>query len=62
MTEEEHDELYAAAIRAGARRAGGHLIRAGIEIVSGVSAFLDELIKVREGETPPEPPQRIELE
>lgn len=62
MTEEEQDELYADAIRAGARRAGGHLIRAGIELVSGISAFLDELIKVREGETPPERPQKIELE
>lgn len=62
MTEDEKDALYADAMRAGARRAGGHLIRAGIELVSGISAFLDELIKAREGEKPPSPPQRIELE
>lgn len=43
---------------AGVRRAGAHLIRAGIEIVSGVAAFLDE-VRNREEDDPGL--QRIEV-
>jgi hypothetical protein len=56
-----------AALRAGLARAGGHAGRAGKELVAGVGAFLDEVIRVRrEPPDRPEPegdgPTRVELD
>ena len=53
------------AVRVGLRRAGLHMIKAGYEVVAGVGALLDELVKARRGEEPadkPEGPTRIEIE
>ena len=36
---------FAEAARAGARRAGIHMVKAGYEVLAGVSAFLEELRK-----------------
>jgi hypothetical protein len=43
----EHPEMSDAA-RRGLQRAGVHLIRAVIEVVNGISAFLEELQTARE--------------
>ncbi len=40
------DRDLADAARAGARRAGYHLLRAGWEVLAGVGAFVEELRKV----------------
>ena len=56
------------AAKAGLRRAGFHLLKAGWEVLSGVEAFLDEMSKVRsapeEGDEPTrdEGPTRIVVE
>ena len=36
---------FAEAARAGARRAGIHMVKAGYEVLAGLSAFLEELRK-----------------
>ncbi|NNC75954.1 MAG: hypothetical protein HKN93_10650 [Acidimicrobiia bacterium] len=53
------------AVRVGLRRAGLHMIKAGYEVVAGVGALLDEIVKARRGDDPtnePEGPTRIEVE
>ena len=53
------------AVRVGLRRAGLHMIKAGYEVVAGVGALLDELVRARRGDEPePESggPTRIEVE
>ena len=53
------------AMRVGLRRAGLHMIRAGYEVVAGVGALLDELVKARRGESDDDEaqgPKRIEIE
>lgn len=56
------DDLSEAAKR-GLQRAAIHMVRAAIEVVEGVSAFLEELQAERDGERDPDKgPQRIELD
>jgi hypothetical protein len=59
------------ALKLGLQRAGLHWLRAGYEIVAGVGAFLDEVVRVRRNQngTGEEPvdrdlldPTRIDLE
>lgn len=51
------------AFRAGMREAGYHVLRAGYELLAGVSAFLDAVGGAGAEDTPDEPaPQRIEVE
>ncbi|MBT8196900.1 MAG: hypothetical protein HKN01_08475 [Acidimicrobiia bacterium] len=53
------------AVRVGLRRAGLHMIKAGYEVVAGVGALIDELVKVRRGDEPESEtggPTRIEVE
>jgi hypothetical protein len=51
-------------LKMGLQRAGLHMLRAGYEVVAGVAAFLDEVVRVRR-KVPPgddEGPTKIELE
>ena len=51
------------AARRGMQRAGVHLMKAAIEVVAGLSAFLEELGKASDGEEEEgEGPERIEVE
>lgn len=51
------------AARRGLQRAGVHLMKAAIEVVAGLGAFLEEINAVSsERDEPDEGPQRIELE
>lgn len=58
----EQEELSEAA-RRGMQRAGVHLMRAAIEVVAGLSAFLEE-VQAASGEDgdADEGPERIEVE
>jgi len=57
----EHDIGEAA--RRGLQRAGLHLVRAAIEVVNGISAFLEEIQAVRDGgDDGDEGPQRVTVE
>ena len=51
-------------VRVGLQRAGLHMLRAGYEVVAGVAAFLDEVVRVRRDAAPSEDdgPTKIELE
>jgi hypothetical protein len=51
-------------VKLGLQRAGLHMLRAGYEVVAGVAAFLDEVVRVRRDEppTPDEGPTKIELD
>jgi len=63
MDEDRND-----AIKVGLQRAGLHWLRAGYEVVAGVGAFLDEVVRVRRESQVPEvdqdliDPTRIDLE
>ena len=63
MDEDRND-----AIKVGLQRAGLHWLRAGYEVVAGVGAFLDEVVRVRRESQVPEvdqdliEPTRIDLE
>jgi hypothetical protein len=37
-------------VRTGAKRAALHMVRAGYEVVAGVGAFLEEVVRARSGE------------
>ena len=52
------------AARRGLQRAGVHLMKAAIEVVAGLSAFLEEINSASpdHGDGGPERPQRIEVE
>lgn len=51
------------AFRAGMRQAGYHVLRAGYELLAGVSAFLEAVGGAGQEETPEGPTtQRIEVE
>lgn len=51
------------AFRAGMRQAGYHVLRAGYELLAGVSAFLEAMGGAGAEESPDEPaPQWIEVE
>lgn len=51
------------AFRAGMRQAGYHVLRAGYELLAGVSAFLEAVGGAGSEDTPDGPaPQRIEVE
>jgi hypothetical protein len=41
---------YRRAVRTGAKRAALHMVRAGYEVVAGVGAFLEEVVRARSGE------------
>lgn len=60
---DEPEDLGDAA-RRGAQRAAVHLMKAAIEVVAGLSAFLEEVGKVRDDEDPEQDdgPQHIEVE
>ena len=64
MTDDGPDLSDAA--RVGARRAAIHLVKAGYEVLAGVSAFLEELRKATseegDGGGEPDRPQRIPLD
>jgi hypothetical protein len=51
-------------VRVGLQRAGLHMLRAGYEVVAGVAAFLDEVVRVRRDPASAEDdgPTKIELE
>lgn len=50
-------------VRVGLQRAGLHMLRAGYEVVAGVAAFLDEVVRVRRDTGPDDGgPTKIELE
>ena len=54
---------YGAAARAGARRAGIHVVKAGYELLAGLSAFLEELRKATaEGDEEAAGPHRIPVD
>jgi hypothetical protein len=66
-----NDDERTEAIKLGLQRAGFHWLRAGYEIVAGVGAFLDEVVRVRRDGEDPEAgeldedlvdPTRIDLE
>ena len=52
------------AARRGLQRAGVHLVKAAIEVVAGLGAFIDELQSARSDESGDEAegPQRIDLD
>lgn len=51
------------AARRGLQRAGVHLMKAAIEVVAGLGAFLEEInAATPDRDQPDEGPQRIELE
>jgi len=50
------------AARRGLQRAAVHLMKAAIEVVAGVSAFLEEMGKRQDGEGEADGPQHIEVE
>jgi hypothetical protein len=51
------------AARRGLQRAGVHLMKAAIEVVAGLSAFLEEMNSASTDQDPPDTgPHRIELE
>ena len=57
------DRESSAAIRAGLREAGYHVMRAGYELLAGVSAFLEAMGGGDDGDdSQPPRPQRIEVE
>lgn len=60
---DEPEDLGDAA-RRGAQRAAVHLMKAAIEVVAGLSAFLEEVGKARDDEDPEQDdgPQHIEVE
>jgi hypothetical protein len=60
---DEPEDLGDAA-RRGAQRAAFHLMKAAIEVVAGLSAFLEEVGKVRDGADSDDDdgPQHIEVE
>jgi len=51
-------------VKVGLQRAGLHMLRASYEVVAGVAAFLDEVVRVRRDAPPAEDegPTKIELE
>ena len=56
---------FAEAARLGARRAGIHMVKAGYEVLAGVSAFLEELRKATGDESEEDAatgPHRIPLD
>lgn len=55
------DELSEAA-RRGLQRAAVHLMKAAIEVVEGISAFLEELGALEGDDTDDAGPERIEVE
>ena len=55
------DELSDAA-RRGLQRAGVHLMKAAIEVVEGISAFLEEIGRESGDEPDDDGPERIEVE
>jgi hypothetical protein len=62
--EEDLGELSEAA-RRGMQRAGVHLMKAAIEVVAGLSAFLEEMgasSRRAHGDEDHDPPQHIEVE
>lgn len=63
MSHEDQDwaELSEAA-RRGLQRAAVHLVQAAIEVMAGISAFLEELTEHDGEEGPGEGPQRIEID
>ncbi|NND03219.1 MAG: response regulator transcription factor [Acidimicrobiia bacterium] len=58
----DDDPELAEAIRIGLRRAGYHVMRAGSELLAGVSAFLDAVGGSSEAEDEGPQSQRIEVE
>jgi hypothetical protein len=60
---ESGDPEMSDAFRAGMRQAGYHVLRAGYELLAGVSAFLEAVGGAGPEETPEGPPtQRIDVE
>ncbi len=60
---EADDPEMSDAFRAGMREAGYHVLRAGYELLAGVSAFLEAVGGAGQDGTPEGPaPQRIEVE
>lgn len=56
------DAEISEALRAGLRQAGYHVMRAGYELLAGVSAFLEAVGGGAEDEAEPIVTQRIEVE
>lgn len=62
-SDELDDPEMSDAFRAGMRQAGYHVLRAGYELLAGVSAFLEAVGGAGSDHTSQEPPaQRIEVE
>ena len=61
---DEGDRVRQGRVKMGLQRAGLHMLRAGYEVVAGVAAFLDEVVRVRRDTDPidDEGPTKIELE
>jgi len=61
---DEGDRVRQGRVKMGLQRAGLHMLRAGYEVVAGVAAFLDEVVRVRRDTEPidDEGPTKIELE
>jgi hypothetical protein len=61
---DEGDRERKGRVKVGFQRAGLHMLRAGYEVVAGVAAFLDEVVRVRRDTAPSddEGPTKIELE
>ena len=55
------DDLSDAA-RRGLQRAAVHMMKAAIEVVEGLSAFLEELGHASEGDEDDDGPQKVEIE
>lgn len=55
------DDLSEAA-RRGLQRAGVHLMKAAIEVVEGISAFLEELGAEGDDDADPQDPEHIDIE
>jgi hypothetical protein len=59
----DEPEEFGEAARRGAQRAAVHLMKAAIEIVAGLSAFLEEMGKARDDDGDEDGrPQHIEVE
>ncbi len=61
---DERERVRRGRVKMGFQRAGLHMLRAGYEVVAGVAAFLDEVVRVRRDTVPidDEGPTKIELE
>ncbi len=61
---DEGDRVDQGRVKMGLQRAGLHMLRAGYEVVAGVAAFLDEIVRVRRDTVADddEGPTKIELE